>query len=240
MSKDATKKKAVLFWLQIVSILCAGVALSILVYSMRPATSTTEEAVTRAEYTVTFAQQDGTIIAQKPVKEGSGTFPPKVKTEHVFRGWSKGFNSVKADIEVHPMIYTIVDENLFYFNSIYVQEGTDFILDIMLGGTVSISAAELTVTYDPEVMEYIDAENGNVCGVTMTEPGVLKIQLNSETKITEKTMITQIAFYAKEKDVYSTEIKLSCKNAHLVEAGAETPVTATTINNKIYYLQEVS
>lgn len=239
MEKKAKKQRPFPFWLQIVSILLCGVLVSGGVYFVMRNGSETEKNRETKKYMVTFAYQDGTVIDTRQVEEGKGVFPPEFKTDHVFQGWSTALNAVRADVEAHPLVYEIADENLFYFNSVYVKEGSEFTIELMLAGTVCISSAEITISYDAEVTEYIKSADADCCTVTEGEKGSLLLRLNSETPLTEKCLLSQITFQAKEKDVYSTQINLSCTNPMLGEAGLETPATASTINNRIYYLQEV-
>ena len=236
------------FWLQIVLILLCGVILSGVAYAVIhnkiEADREKNEAAREAEkprYTVTFAYQDGTVIDTRQVKEGAGTFPPDFETDGVFQGWSAGFNEVMSDLETHPMVYNITeDENLFCFDAVYVQEGKQFTIDLRLAGHVYISSAELRMEYDPEVMDYIEASDTDHCIITKEEDGKLNIKVSSDVPLTESCLLSSITFRAKQKDVYSTQINLSCISGALSVDEKESPATVSTINNKIYYLQEVS
>ena len=103
------------FWIQISAILLVGVILSGIVLVFAPNGPRTEHDEDILKHTVTFAYLDGTVIETKTAEDGKGVFPPSLETEGVFRGWSAGFNAVKADIEVHPVVYSIKEENLFFF-----------------------------------------------------------------------------------------------------------------------------
>lgn len=113
------RKIGIPFWVQILAILLVGVLASGVVLLLAPDKQQTAPQETVVQHTVTFAYQDGTVIETKTVEEGKGVFPPVLETNGVFRGWSAGFNAVKADIEVHPVFYNIKEENLFYFDSVY-------------------------------------------------------------------------------------------------------------------------
>lgn len=245
MAKKKKQPKAQLrkipLWLQITIILLCGVVLSIAVLFIVKGIKTTEKQNSSDEsYTVTFAYQDGTVIDEKSVVSGKGVFPPMPDSDNVFRGWSGAINSVESDIEVHPMFYEITDdENLFYFNSVYVQEGEEFTIDLELSGQVNLSSTELTVSYDTEVMEYVKSDCTDICKETEHKSGEIKLSVDSSSPLTANSSLAQITFKAKKKDVYATEIEVSCTDAVIKEAGKETTVTASTINNKIYYLQEV-
>lgn len=255
MTANDQARRKLPFWLQILLILLAGAVLSVIVLlvmrgsktkdATQPTQTQTEPSAETnngplREYTVTFAYQDGTVIDTRKVKEGHGVFPPELKTDHVFRGWTGRFNHVTSDTEVHPMTYEISkEENLFYFNSLYVKEGEVFSIALDLAGSVNISKATLEISYDPDVMELQQFTESPFCAMEETEPGLLTMKLDSETPLREKTSLATITFLALKKDVYSTQISLRCKDPILVTPGGETPVTGTTINNEIYYLQEV-
>lgn len=233
------RKISIPFWFQISAILLAGVIASGVVLLFAPGKQQTETDENIVKHTVTFAYLDGTVIETKTVAEGKGVFPPSIETDGVFRGWSAGFNAVKADIEVHPVVYSVKEENLFYFNSVYVKEDTEFTLDLYVGGTVNISSGTITLTYDTDVLEYKKSDSMESLGVSENKDGELTIHLNSSTPLKEKTLISQLTFYAKKKDAYSTQVNLSVDNALIVSNGKETSANCATINNKIYFLQEV-
>ncbi len=240
-AEEKSKRSGLPFWLQIVLILLGGIILSGAAYVVVQNKIEADREAKKPRHTVTFAYQDGTVIDTRQVKEGAGTFPPDFVTDGVFQGWSTGFNEVMSDIETHPMVYDIVyDENLFYFDAVYVQEGNQFTIDLKLAGSVYISTAELSLEYDAEVMDYVESSNTGYCTVTKEDDGKLNVKLNSENPLTEGCLLSSITFFAKPKDVYSTQINLSCISGTLSVDGKETPATVTTINNKIYYLQEVS
>lgn len=242
--KKCSEKKKFPFWAQIAIIIGIGLVVSgavlVVVLGIKSTTIDTNSGNGSTEkHTVTFAEQDGTVIETKAVSDGKGVFPPECKTDMVFRGWSGAFNNVTADTEVHPQFMEITDENLFYFNSVYVQEGKEFTVDVKLGGKVNLSSATLSISYDPEVMEFVKSEDESVCKVAKKEDGELTLSLQVDSVITKPAQLSQLTFKAKEKDVYATQIDLSCTDGKYIEKGAEKPATVATLNNKIYYLQEV-
>lgn len=221
------------FWLQIMMILLLGVVASIGVYTVGRNRNTTM-------YTVTFAYNDGSIIEQKQVKAGKGVEPPKYVSDMVFRGWNSPINNIQQDMEVHPMFYTISDDvNLFYFNSVYVREGKDCLLDLNLTGDVNLSSAELVLSYDTNVLQFKGENSADICTVKEKEHGTLAININSDEPVTEKTLISQLKFHAKKADAKWTEIDLKSKGAKIEVNGMEYDIESSTINNKIYFLQEV-
>lgn len=230
------KKGRIPFWLQIVAILLLGVISSA---AVRITLHLTEETQPILKHRLTFAEQDGTVLNVVEVTDGKGVVPPEYPCEGVFRGWSGSLNQVTCDKEVHPVVHHISEDNLFYFNSVYVQEGSEFSLDVCLGGRVSLSCGRLTVLYDPEVMKFTGAFPADVCQVSEGEMGELIILFDSELPIKEETILAQLTFQALEKDVYATEIQLRATEVELVTDGQAIPANYATINNNIYYLQEV-
>ncbi len=236
--KKEKKRKSLPFWAQIILILACGAILGGAVYGTIRYVKWRQYEDSLPIYTVTFAYQDGTTIETKHVKEGRGVYPPEFNAPGVFQGWSKPINNVKADTEVHPLYYTIADENLFCFDSVYVKEGDEFTIKLILTGEVNISSAELTVSYDTNVMEFAGTNGENHCSISNEGDGKLIVCLNSDEPIKEETLVSEIKFKALKKDVYSTQIDLSCKNAKVSQSGVDAPATVSTLNNKIYYLQE--
>lgn len=225
--------------MQIAAILLAGILASGAAFWIAREYASKRQNENLAKHTVTFAYQDGTVIETKEVTHGKGVFPPKLTEKGVFRGWSNGFNAVVADIEAHPVYHNITENNLFHFDSVYVQEGNEFTLDICVGGYVSISSGELSLEYDAEVLEFLDSKDMVKCTVSESTKGELVICFNSDAVIKTETLLSQLRFRAKEKDVYATEVTLQASNVKTVVEGQEIPAECATINNKIFFLQEV-
>ena len=240
MEKENKKRKSLPFWAQILIILICGAIVGGAVYGTIRYIQWVQYEDSLPLYTVTFAYQNGEVIATKQVKEGRGVYPPEFNASGiVFQGWSKPINNINADIEVHPLYYPVSDENLFCFDAVYVKEGEEFTIKLMLTGNVNISSAELTVSFDTNVMEFVGLTGENRCTVSNEGDGKLLISLKSDEPIKAETLLSEIKFKALKKDVYSSQIELSCKNAKLSKSGVDVPATVSTLNNKIYYLQEV-
>jgi len=78
-----------------------------------------------------------------------------------------------------------------------------------------------------------------MCKAEFSEQGVITIDVNSETAITDAEELAALKFHTEEKDAYSTQIDLKCSETMTLSAGEEIPVDNATINNKIYFLKEV-
>ncbi|MBR2885212.1 MAG: hypothetical protein IKB93_10535 [Clostridia bacterium] len=226
------KKKGLTLLLQIVAILLIGIVASVGTYLFI-------QDKNRERFTVTFAYGNGEIIEQKVVKSGNGVIPPDFNTDCVFRGWDGIINNVLSNFEVHPSLYSIVEDNLFYFDTVYAREGRNFSIDLMLAGEVNISNGELTLEYDEKVIEYRSFESNEAIKITQISPGKLIVSFGSDEILTKKTELAQIKFYAKRKDVKYSLITLSANKANVVFNGEENPADCATINNNIYFLQEV-
>ena len=229
----AKDNKKLPFWIQITSIILVGVMASAAVFFI-------VKDIKAEKYTVTFAYQDGSVIEKKEVKKGKGVFPPDFSTDGVFRGWSAAINNVESDIEVHPMVYDIVEDNLFYFDSLYIKEGKKFTLDINLGGKVNALSGELTISYDKDVLEYKSADCMKGVEISETDKGELLIKFGFDDALTKKSVLSSITFKSKKVDAYSTELLLTAKDVKSVENGKEVPAVYATINNDIFFLQGVS
>ena len=237
--REKEKRKRIPFWWQIVIILFCGAIVAAGVYGTARYIQWRQYEDSLPVYTVAFAYQSGEVIETKQVKEGRGVHPPEFDAPGVFQGWSKPINNITEDTEVHPLYYSIADENLFCFDSVYVKEGEEFTVKLMLTGEVNISSAELTLQYDTDVMEFVKSNDKDHCALSDKGDGNLILQLSSDAPLTEKTLLSEIRFKALKKDVYSSQIDLICKNAKLKQSGVDVPATVSTLNNKIYYLQEV-
>lgn len=231
----AKKKKSFPFLIQIISILLIGALVSVGVFFYIQDKNATR-------HTVTFAYQDGTVIEKRTVKDGCGLIPSVPEHEgSVFQGWSTTLNNVTNDMEAHPCFYRIIEQNLFYFNSVYVREGRKFKIDLMLDGDVNISKGKLVLKYDDEVFDFKSYTGENLTTIKENKPGELIISFSSEKPLTSKTKLAEIEFYAEKKDVKYSEITLSAKGKEmfLVVDGKDKIADCATINNKIYFIQEV-
>ncbi len=220
-------------WMQIVLILIIGIIASASVYLI-------SQEINSEKFVVKFAYLDGSIIEEKKVKSGEGVMPPKLESDEVFLGWSAAINNIESDIEVHPQFYNIVEDNLFYFDSQYVKEGKNVKIDIYVGGNVNFNKGELSIDYDNAILNYKKSNCADGVSVSNTEDGKITISINSSSPIKEKTLLTSITLSSQKADVFSTEILLTATNVTYVENGKDKPAVFATINNKIYFLQEVS
>lgn len=237
--KKGNRKISIPFWAQISGILLIGVLASAIVFLCAPDKSEEPLNEKQSEHIATFAFQDGTVIERKTVKNGKCVFPPSLESEGVFRGWSGDFNGANGDIEVHPVFYNIVEENLFYFDSVYVKEGEEFTLDLYIGGTVNASSGTIVLNYDPDVLKYKESDGMESVKVKKQKTGELRISFDCDTPLKEETLLTQLTFYAKEKDAYSTQVNLTASDVQCFIVDEAQDATYATINNKIYFLQEV-
>lgn len=238
MLRENKRKISIPFCVQILAIFLIGVMASGVVLLVAPDPHPTVPKENAVKHTVTFAYPDGTVIEEKTVEEGKGVFPPVLELNGVFRGWSAGFNAVKADIEVHPVYYSIQEENLFYFDSVYVKEDSEFTLDLYIGGKVNLSSGTVTLSYDTDVLEYKGADSLENVDVD-NKAGELTIRFSTDTPLKEQARLSQLTFYAKKKDAYSTQISLVARDPQVLVNGKVQPVVCATINNKIFFLQEV-
>lgn len=225
------KDKKIPFWMQILAILLVGIIASLSV-------SFYFQDKKAEKYTVTFAYDDGTIIEEKQVKKGFGVLPPEINTDKVFRGWNSTINNVTQNIEVHPDLYNITEDNLFYFNSIYVKEGKKFTIDLYVAGNVSVSSGSLFLEYDTDVLTYKKYEGYGLSDLADSN-GKINVEFESSSTITKKTKLISITFYAKKMDALSTEIVLKSNKVLTIQNGGEIIADNATINNKIFFLQEV-
>jgi len=190
-------------------------------------------------YKVTFLHDNGTVLEEKTVKYGYGVIPPIFETEGVFRGWNKPINYVTCNIETQPLVYDIVETNLFYFDSVYVREGTSFTLPLKVSGDVAVCSGRIELNYDPEVMDYIEDVSVDFCEVKKGKTGQLIITFDSNENLTEETELSQLSFFAKEKEVQQTRISLKAADTLVLQNGERISADNATVNNNIYYLQEV-
>lgn len=244
--KGEKRNRSISFSGQIVLILAAGVlvSLGVLAFSHFGSVNSNTDITINTEnasksYTVSFYSSDGSLIEKKEVKHGKGVLPPRIDFHGVFRGWDRQINSVTGDLEVHPIFYPINEDNLFFFNSAYVLEGEEFELPINLAGNVNVSSGELILEYDSRVLKYKGNEKSDIYKVRKKKTGKLLIKFESDGVIKEAAELAKLKFKAKEKDVYATEMVLSSKNIVVVSGDEKTPADNSTINNKIYFMQEV-
>lgn len=239
MAKEKRSRNSIPFWLQIMMILLAGalVSLGIWLYANSERDESGND-IKDEVFTVTFSDGDGTVISQEKINGGAGIIPPIPETEDVFRGWTTALNSVQSDIETHPSIYKIVENNLFYFNSAYVVEGENFLLPLRIGGNVNVTEGQITMEYDPEVLTYVKADCEDFCKVEKGEAGTLIIKLDSDTAITAPTQLAELTFRAEKKDAYSTRIDLKSDGVFTMENGEKVSAENATINNEIYFIKE--
>lgn len=130
--------------------------------------------------TATFYSNDGCILKTDYVQNGGAAVPPEepqMSYGMVFQSWDADFSKVTKDIEIHPVCENVTEKtNAFAVISAYGKIGDTVTVPVTLCGQVCVAGFDITITYDPELLELVSvAEDG---AVIYNDEMLGKIRLN--------------------------------------------------------------
>ncbi len=226
-------------WLGVVLILLVGVIASgAIVYARRPAEETEETVY----HTVRFLDSDGTLIEEKQVAHGDAAIPPEMESTAdgiVFDGWSKMLYSVGDSADVQPIYRDMREEkNTLYLDAAYGQLGETINAKIWLGGQVCLSGMELTIVYDPEVLEAFTCDPSSPFEVTETSEGSIKLRMAESENCTEAFCVANISYKISDNssNIAKTKIRLEMKNPKVIRDGGEHGTDGNAVHGIVYPL----
>jgi hypothetical protein len=128
----------------------------------------------------TFYSNDGSILKTDYVQKGGTAVPPEepqMSYGMIFQSWDTDFSMVTKDIEVRPVCENVTEKtNAFAVASAYGKVGDTVTVPVTLCGQVCVAGFDITITYDPELLELISVSEDGAVLYNDEVPG--KIRLN--------------------------------------------------------------
>ena len=194
-------------------------------------------------YTLDFLDENGDLLEQVEVPHGGCAIPPEL--EHVndsvsFRCWHQRLYNITASTELRPVYQDLRQyQNVFYMDTRYAKLGERVEAELWLGGKIRLSAVELTLLYDPEVLLDFQCDTeGSPFRVTASEPGSVTLCLDSDMNLTEAMTAATIRFVVSKDgdDLEMTKILMEMHNPAMITEGGVSSTDGTTVQGEIYFL----
>ncbi len=172
-------------------------------------------------YQVNFYSDSETIIKVDEVKRNDSAIPPnnpQITYGKIFKAWDKDFTKVTKNMDVHPICEDITKkENVFAVSGVYGKTDSDINIPVFLGGNVCLCGFDITVTYNPQMLNYegYTDEDGAIV-VNSKEQGTIKVNYISTKNTTGDINICNLKFTAKDKN-FSGPIKLKVNSIYAFE-----------------------
>lgn len=177
-------KKKLWIIILILAVVLAAAIVSLIILGQREEPGVDQgsnsNSVSKDQYTVTFYSNDGTVLKIDSVEKGKTANPPaepQMLYETVFQSWDTDISSVKKNLEVRPICEDVKEkQNIFAIEGAYGKSGGTVIVPIRLCGEVCVSAFDMTISYDSNVLDLISVSEDGAVLYNDEIPG--KIRLN--------------------------------------------------------------
>lgn len=205
---DNKTKKAKIFIAVITLLIIVGIVISIF-FIMNNKT-----------YQVSFYSDNDTLIKVDEVRRNGSAIPPnspQITYGKIFKAWDKDFTKVNENMDIYPICEDITKkDNVFAISSAYGK--TDNIsVPVSLGGNVCLCGFDITVTYNPQMLNYEGfSDEDEAVVLNSKEPGTIKINYISTKNTTGDIDICNLKFTAKDKNI-SCPIKLEVNSIYAFE-----------------------
>ena len=172
--------------------------------------ATYEEIAVGETYTVTFVDYDGTtVLGTDTVARGKRAKLPANPTRngYIFAGWQGGYENVTSDQTVQALYVSEDASNIFLIDSVTVNAGDTFTLELNLTGTVKLLTFDMCLYYDASVLEVISYDDQEVTINHLADEGMFVFNHSQDKNRTKDKYLTEITFRVKEGvSVSGTEI----------------------------------
>ena len=134
----------------------------------------------KMEHEVTFYSNDGTVLKVDIVRNGQPANPPaKLQMLYgtIFKAWDADISKITSSIDVNPICECVTEKsNVFAVESAYGKSGGTVVVPVRLCGEVCTAGFDLTINYDPAVLELISVQEDG--GVIYSDEKLGEIKLN--------------------------------------------------------------
>lgn len=179
-------------------------------------------------YTVRFCDEEGDTLETQSVKEGESVLPPDYSNDgKVLKRWDHALFSIISDETVCPVTEDIGDNaNVFYADAVYVRDGENVNVKVMLDGKVDCCDFVLTVQYDNTLLRTKECRTFSEALSVADEPesGVLTFTYDGSS-LNEKTEIANICFEETTDGMYASKLIFATKEIHKRNADGVTEYT---------------
>jgi len=154
----------------------------------------------RPSYTVTFICNDWVVVEQK-VKKSDSAIPPAdfdMPEGSVFRGWDNPIDNIREDIIIRAILVSVIEENVFTLDSVYIKSGAAARMPLRLQGQVNLAGFELLITYPTDTLLFRGFDNldKDMVANCSSENGEIKIAFASGSNVTGVIDICDLVFEA--------------------------------------------
>jgi len=159
------------------------------------------------------------------------TFAP----DQVFRSWDHNLSSIKENMEIHPIMENMAEiDNAVWINTVYVNGGDSFWVEVHLGGHIECEGLNIGLSYDPDTLTYLGYDAQELFGTDNEEKGFLEIPCTFSTQLSEDTVLAKLHFQAKKVNFLRAVLVLDPVGVRNTENGEEVKADTTSVNGWVY------
>lgn len=141
-------------------------------------------------YMVVFKNGNGEILGSETVPSGEIVAPPEIPElpyGEIFLRWDQVLDAITTDTTVQTVSESVLGKpNVFALSGGYVSVDSTVAIPFQLCGDVELCGFDVTIQYDPEVLEFVDFtdEDDAIISNCIPESGTIRINyLSTENTI---------------------------------------------------------
>lgn len=191
-------------------------------------------------FTVTFVNDDGSVLATESVKSGESAKLPAnpEKAGFIFAGWEGEYKNVTADQTVTATYVSESAKNIFVIDSVDASKGETITVYVRLMGDVEVVDFDMEVSYDADVLEATAVSNRRMIASTSNiANGVVMFNFSDSDNNYDEGDVVAITFKVKE-DTTATDASIWFSNIKFVDlmddAGELVEAPYTVINGLVH------
>lgn len=198
--------------------------------------------LSKKSYEVSFYSDDNTVIKVEEVPRNDSAEPPvtpQLSYGKLFSHWNTDFSKVKGKMDIKPVCEDFTGKpNVFAMSGAYGKKDSSVTVPLQLCGNVCLSGFDITVKFDPDVLELesVFNEDGGIVYNSERE-GQIKINYVSTKNTLGDVDICCFKFKIKSDEKKETPIEISASKVCAVKDDENIyNVEYSIINSSVYII----
>lgn len=169
--------------------------------------------------TVTFVNDDGSVLATEKVKNGENAKLPAnpEKSGFIFAGWEGSYKNVTADQTVKATYVADTAKNIFVIDSVTASKGDTVTVTMHLRGDVEVVDYDMELDYDKDALEVVSVSNRKMMASTVNHvDGKIFLNYSDFENYYDEDDVMSITFKVKD-DTTATDAMIWFSNVKFVD-----------------------
>lgn len=175
----------------------------------------------KEKFIVRFIADNGIPISIKECTEGETLTPPTPpkRIGYVFVGWNGDYTNITQNTDIVAN-YTDISKiaNAISADTVYISGDSKFEVLVAIYGNVSFCGLDMDITYDINLLDYIDSTNVDDCVIFNNEvPGIIHMNYVSTNNTTGEVDFMTLRFKSKTSAKNETDLQINIHSMYSIE-----------------------